>query len=352
MRRWPVLLAAAAALMLGACKVDRGEAPGVTRLVYASPYAPTHPFSLADIAWMKWVEEKSGGRIDIAPAWNASLISSEQSMIELRHGVADIGLITPIYTRGGAHLLRAQSGFYGGVTSMAGQLVVYKCLAAEFPEIGEETKGLHILAVQGGALPGIITRNKPVKSLADLKGMRIRAPSELMPLLRRLGADPVDMPMAEVYSSLAKGVVDGVVAAPDTLKTLHFSEVARYYGELVVARGAYPARAISEEAWARLPPDLRRLLDESGAVWEAALESNVMGSLKTGADFGRKAGVVFLPFTAENQAAWDKAYNEEALGSARGLKHFGIDGEPVFRRAQAISRELAEGRRPACAAQS
>ena len=35
-------------------------------------------------------------------------------MIELRHGVADIGLITPIYSRGGAHLLRIQTGFYSG----------------------------------------------------------------------------------------------------------------------------------------------------------------------------------------------------------------------------------------------
>ena len=38
-------------------------------------------------------------------------------MIELRHGVADIGLITPIYVKGGAHLIRIQSGFYSGADS-------------------------------------------------------------------------------------------------------------------------------------------------------------------------------------------------------------------------------------------
>lgn len=341
----------AAALGLSACSVDYGERPGVYRLVYASPYNPGHPFSQADIDWMTWVEEKSGGRIDIEPAWNASLISSEQSMVELRHGVADIGLITPIYTRGGVHLLRAQSGFYGGVKTVEDQVAVYKCLAAEFPELNHELKGLHILAIQGGPLPGIVTRSKQVKSLADLKGMRIRAPVELLPLLRRLGVDPVDMPMGEVYSSLAKGVIDGVVSSPDTFRSLHFAEVTKYYSGLVVSRGAYPARAISDQARNRLPPDLQKLLDDSGSVWEAALAEKVMRSVDVGADFGRKSGIQFLPFAQTDQGVWNAAYNEEALASARNLKRYGIDGEPVFRKAQSLAAEFAAGQTPACAGQ-
>src|SRR5690606_41688492 len=83
------------------------QRPG-TVLTYASPYGPGHPFSRADIQWMKWVERESGGRLRIQPYWSGSLLSSEHSLIELRHGVADIGLITPIYARGGAHLQRTQ----------------------------------------------------------------------------------------------------------------------------------------------------------------------------------------------------------------------------------------------------
>ena len=37
------------------------------------------------------------------------------------------------------------------------------------------------------------------------------------------------MPMGEVYSALAKGVIDGVVAPADTLRSLHFAEVAHYF---------------------------------------------------------------------------------------------------------------------------
>ncbi len=84
----------------------------MTELVYATPYSPTHPFSRADQRWMDFVEQRSGGSLRIRPSWSGALLSSEHSMKELRHGVVDIGLITPIYVKGGAHLIRIQSGFY------------------------------------------------------------------------------------------------------------------------------------------------------------------------------------------------------------------------------------------------
>jgi TRAP-type transport system periplasmic protein len=70
---------------------------GATDLMYASPYSPNHTFSRADKTWMRWVLERSGGGLRIHPIWSGGLISADQSLLELRHGVADIGLITPIY---------------------------------------------------------------------------------------------------------------------------------------------------------------------------------------------------------------------------------------------------------------
>ena len=198
-------------------------------LTYASPYSPNHPFSRADKTWIQWVEENSGGSLKIKAYWSGALISSEQSLLEIRHSVADIGLITPIYERGGAHLLRVQTGFYGGAETYEQQVAVYRCLAEASPQYARELEGLKILAVQGGILPGILTRNRPVRSLEDLKGMRIRVPTELLRVLQDLGADAVSMPMRDVYSALAKGVLDGVVAPADTLKSLHFGEVTSYF---------------------------------------------------------------------------------------------------------------------------
>lgn len=345
------LIAVTLAAALSGCG-RASPSSGVADLTYASPYPPSHPFSKADIDWMKWVQARSGGRLRIKPSWAGALISSDESIIELRHGLADIGLITPIYERGGVQMLRAQSGFYGGVTSIAEQVQVYDCLAAETPEFAKELAGLHVLAVQGGNLPGVLTRNRPVRRLSDLRGLRLRAPVELIPVLKDLGADPVNMPMNDVYSALAKGVLDGVVAPADTLQTLHFAEVAHYFWQVRIARGAYAARAMSDQSYRRLPPDMRQLLDESRSVWEAALDREISGSVAAGEQYGRKHGVVFLPVTDEDQASWNAAYNRGALESARDLKRYGLDGTPVFRRAQAIVSQIRAGRPPACASSS
>ena len=90
-------IALLALTLLAAC--GRAVPPGVTELTYATPYSPTHPFSKADQAWMAFVEQRSHGRIRIRPIWSGALLSSDMSMEELRHGVADVGLITPIYAR-------------------------------------------------------------------------------------------------------------------------------------------------------------------------------------------------------------------------------------------------------------
>jgi TRAP-type C4-dicarboxylate transport system substrate-binding protein len=311
-------------------------APAEFTLTYASPYPPAHPFSQADITWMKHVETASGGRIAFKPYWSGSLLSSDMSMVEIRHGLADIGLITPIYARGGAHMLRVQSGFYSGVATIDDQVAVYDCLAARFPEFGRELQGLHVLAVQGGNFPGVLTRTRPVRSLADFKGLRLRAQSDAIDVLRELGADPVNMPMGEVYSALAKGVIDGVVAPADTIKSLHFAEVAHHFTTIRFSRGAYPARAMSDAAWRRLPPDLRQLLAGAKPVWENALNRQLLAAEKAGVDYASGHGVEMIALPAADQRRFDALYNRFALDQARDLADFGLEGEPVFHEAQRL----------------
>lgn len=323
-------------LLVAAC--SRAVPEGVTELSYATPYSPNHPFSRADQTWIEFVEERSGGRIRILPSWSGALLSSDMSMEELRHGVADIGLITPIYAKGGTHLIRIQSGFYSGALDMGQQVSLYRCILAAEPEMAREVDGLKILAVQGGTLPGIITTNRPVRTLSDLEGMRIRAPTELLRVLESLGADPVNMAMGEVYSGMAKGVIDGVVAPWDTFRSLHFAEVSRYFNTLEVPRGAYPSRAISTRRWTQLGAFERQVLEESIPVWEAALAREVDKAVVTGREEAKKEGIIVSAVPAADQQRFDQIYLRDSESNARSLARFGIDGMPAFRAARAAVR--------------
>ena len=331
--------------LLAAC--GSRSPPDVTVLSYGSPYTPGHPFSRADITWMKWIGEQSKGTLRIEPYWSGSLLSSEYAMTELRHGVADVGLITPIYARGGTHLIRAQAGFYGGATTFDQQVAMYRCLAASEPQFAKELRGLKVLAVQGGNLPVIITRDRAVKSLRDLSGLRLRAPSELLAVLEHFGADPVDMPMRDVYSALAKGVLDGVVAPMDTFRSLHFAEVTQYVTQIAIPRGAYAARAMDERRWNSLSEEHKRLLDAGTSVWEDALERELIAADRIGEQAARDKGIVFNEVDADDQRKFEEVYALDGETRARDLKRYGIDGLKSFRLAREYAKHL-NSPSPAC----
>ena len=321
-------------LLFGAC-VNAAADP--VTLIYATPYAPGHPFSLADKTWIKWVESRPGGTLRIHAIWSGALISSDQSLTELRHGVADIGLITPIYAKGGEQFIKVQTAFYLGAQTFEQQLALYRCMNDASPLFALELQGLKILALQGGALPGVLLRAKPFKTLADFRGLRIRGPTELLSVLRDLGADPVNMPMGEVYSALAKGVLDGVIAPADTLKSLHFGDVAHFYTNLAVPRGAYPARAMGERRWATLSAADQKILDDSIPVWESALAEQTRAAVLSGVAQARHDGVQFFTIAPAEQAQFDALYERDAKRNAQRLQDQGIDALPVFQTARAIA---------------
>lgn len=325
----------------GSVARDEGHERAVHTLRFASPYSSLHPFSRADQAWIDWIEAASQRRLRVVPFWSGALLSADHSVIELRHGVADVAVISPIYARGGAHVLRAQAGFYAGANGFWQQVAVYRCLEREFAALGAELAGVEVLAVQGGNLPGIVTRSRPARDMASLAGLRLRAPAELIDVLSALGADPVNLPMSDVYSALAKGVIDGVVVAPDALRALHLAEVGRYYATVAIPRGAYPARAISRRALRRLPLDLQQLVRQSSATWESALDAELRAALVNGERHGREQGITFITWAADEQARFRSAYNRAARRAAKALSRHGVDGDALFARAQHWTTQLA-----------
>ena len=108
---------------------------------------------------------------------------------------------------------------------------------------------------------------------------------------------------------LAKGVIDGVVAPADTIKSLHFSEVAHHFTALRFSRGAYPARAMSDKTWQRLPADLQQLLNSAKPVWETALARDLVQADKAGADYAKGHGVEMIAFPEAEQAKLDALHD-------------------------------------------
>ena len=318
------------------------------RLRYATPYSSTHPFSLADRDWINYIQSRSNGRIQIEAFWGGSLISADESVMEIRHDVADVGYIAPIYAHAGMQINKVQTGFYEGIKTIEQQVLLLHCLRMRFPVFDKELQGVIPIAVQGGNLAHILTRNTPIHRLEDLRGLRIRTPVELVPVFEKLGIDAVFLPMGDVYTALSKGIIDGVVTAPDGLSAMHFAEVAKYYSLLIIYRGAYPARAVSARIFSKLPPDLQTLLLNSGTYWENRIAHYVRASGDKGIKYAQTNGVKITGIEPAEQKRFDQLYSDSANDSAEKLLRFGINGPEIYHVARSLVPEITSGNLKEC----
>jgi hypothetical protein len=102
-----------------------------------------------------------------------------------------------------------------------------------------------------------------------------------------------------------------------------------------VPRGAYPARAIGLARWQQLSEAHRSVLEASIPVWEAALADENRRALEEGWQYAQAEGVVESVISAEDQAAFDELYAQEAERNATRLERYGIDGDNVLASARA-----------------
>lgn len=328
--------------------VEHANQKSIYHLTYGSSLSPNHTFSQADKDWIRFIESNSDGQIKIKPFWSGTLISSDQSVFELKHGVTDIAMITPIYMKAGMQAIRAQTGFYAGAETIEAQVEVFHCLLRDFPIFHQELQGVKTLVVQGGTPSYVLTKDKKISTLDDLKGLRLRAPTALVPVVYAMGGDPVLLPMGDVYPAFAKGIIDGVLTPEDTLRSMHFAEIGQYLNRLAMHRGGYPSRAISNKTWEQLPIDLQKLLEESGRYWEDRIAHYIIEGNEAAISFGQQAGVEFVAIDKDVQSRFETMYSAIAQKDAEALSAYNIDGERIFNYVQSLIHSYNQGENIRC----
>jgi len=208
------------------------------------------------------VSEKSNGSITIN-VFPQSQLGGEVSMFQgIREGSVDM-------------LIAGQSALTNTVKELAVMDLPYlfdsveqanKVLAGD---VGKkyldllsdyDAKGLGYLSV----LQRNVYSNKPINSLADLKGFKIRtaqAPA-YMKAYEILGAQPTPMAFSEVYLSLQQGVVDGGEGSPDNYVYDKMVEVAKFYN-MTKIHYLPSVFMMSEKKWDGLSPDQQTIIQES-----------------------------------------------------------------------------------------
>ena len=157
-----------------------------------------------------------------------------------------------------------------------------------------EFAGTQLLALHVSSLQHLYTTHKPVREMADLRGLKIAAPSNLgARLLSRLGATPVFLTAPELHDALSRGVIDGLSMGPTGAARLHLHPYLRF--QTLIAGGAGLSfggfyLVANRDSWRGIAAaDRRRILTLCGEA------------------FARRAARVFIAKTVEAERELEQA---------------------------------------------
>ena len=134
--------------------------------------------------------------------------------------------------------------------------------------------------------------NKPVRTAADLKGLKLRAPTRMTnKFMALLGATPVSMPVPQVGDALSKGVIDGAVVPYEVVPSVKIQELVKFHSETDPTEPAFYTStfifAMNKAKYESLPADLKKVIDNnsgqalSGLIGKAFLQADAEGKKLT-----------------------------------------------------------------------
>ena len=127
-----------------------------------------------------------------------------------------------------------------------------------------EEAGFHLMGYFTFGVRHIMTTNRAIESIEDMKGLKIRtmeSPTHLAGF-KAFGASPLPMAYSELYTGLETGIIDGAEAANSNYYSKKFYEVAPYWAQLGWLRLVAPV-IMSKAFYDRLPADLQKIVDDS-----------------------------------------------------------------------------------------
>ncbi|MCP4668890.1 MAG: TRAP transporter substrate-binding protein [Deltaproteobacteria bacterium] len=277
-------------------------AAGPIKLKYANfPPAITFPCVQME-RWKKEVEKRTGGKVAIDTFPGGTLLKAKGMLDGVIAGTADIGNLCMAYQPGRFLITNAVALPLGLPNAKVASLTLWDLYDKYKPKAFAKVK---VLAMFTTAPSNIMSRI-PIRSLADLKGVPIRASGGAAQILKAWGANRVGMPMPETPAALQKGVVKGLFSSLEVMKDFKFAELCKYV--TMTDTPVYPfAVVMNMEVWKKLPKDVQKVLDDlrvEQSKWTGAyMDNHVVASM---AWSKKEQKVEVIQLSKAEKAKWDK----------------------------------------------
>jgi TRAP-type transport system periplasmic protein len=319
--RWVVALALASLTFLAGLE----DAHAQQKWKSVATSRPTPQF--AQWTWLaEEIDKRTNGQIkvDVVSLPELGLTGFELVRVT-RSGLVDIGDIILSYVAGDVPAIEGVDlpGLFPDFeTSVKAHVAFMPAIKKSEDKLGGVVLGAYLWPSQ------YIFSRKPIKSPADLKGLKVRVYGTAQTeFARALGMEAVSIAFAETYTALERGTVDAAITGTYPGFSLKFYEVSKYLVD--VNHGPVAGTlVVSKRTWDRLSPELRATLTKLGEEftergWELGRRTT-----KEGIDRNKEKGMELIPITPAMAALVKETASKVVLPS--WLKRAGPDGKATF----------------------
>ena len=287
-------------------------------LLLATPIALARDLKLADFQppthfivdeaykpFAKTIAEATGGEVTVSIFMGGELGPGPAEQYNRAvDGVADIVFGLPGYTAATfpKTLLAELPGVIAPETGTARML-------ANLDKLSDEYRRVVLLALWNNAPGQLLMAKKPVRSLEDLKGLKIRVPSRNAGLVvEAWGATPVSMPAPEIYNAMQTGVVDGALIDTTTLGAFRLKEVTKYVTIGMDTAISDFFLVMNRDSFNELTPEQQKIVLDAGH--KAAVSANAAWLSRAGKaldDFAAADGKELIKLATEEAGKFNAA---------------------------------------------
>ena len=231
------------------------------------------------VPWCEDIEQASAGELKCQMFPSMQLGGSPTQLYDqVKDGVADVVFAVPGFSAGRFPSVEVFELPFMMEDAEATSKALWDYVAhngqAEFSDVK-----LIFLNVHGPGLFHMVSR--PVKTRADLKGMKVRAPTrQASNLIAMLGGVPVGMPLPQVPEALSKGVIDGVVVPYEIIPAIKVNELTKFHSEPDSSQAAIYTTvflfAMNKARYDSLSPSQKKVIDAHSGVELSGRSGKVM----------------------------------------------------------------------------
>jgi len=286
-------------------KLQNIYVPGTTIETYAGP------------KFIELVDKLSGGRIKIENFPPGALAPPTEILQAVGAGMFEMSASAGAYAAGTIPAAYLEFGVPGGPRTF-GEFASFFRNTGYLELLREEyaKQGVFFIAPLIDEWYGMISK-KPVRKLDDFKGMKIRATGLVAKMFAELGASPVFIPLAEVYTALSMGTIDAMsFADPDSHWDMKLMEVAKFEiaPPIMVSAGNL---IMNLKTWKSLPEDLQAIIEV--AAWEISFRvfaATKVASFAALDKMKKEYGVELITLPQEEVEKWDLVNRKVMMGIA------------------------------------